>query len=218
MRPAPAQVGDVVLDSYPFSVATEGHEPIVRAWRAAGVKGFAGYLGHMTPEKVRAVVDGGLLFTPVTVAGEYHDGAVDEIFQLRALGIPAGVHVWLDVEGEIVWNAGKDPKKLAAVKALIEGWNRDIARAGYRPAMYVGVPQPFTSAELYAFSAERYWHGQGSVRDRKGNLAEPFRDFGACRGWNMIQAAPSQVLGGVPVDFNMVFGDYKGQTPIMVAA
>ena len=222
MKIIKAKNGSRFLDSYPWSSAPERgdwHYDIARRWKAEErIAGFAGYLGHMTPAKLRALHDAGLWFTPVTVAGEYNDGAADEIAQLRALGIPAGAHVWLDVEGTAVWNAGKDPKKLAAVKDLIEAWNKDIRAAGYRPAMYVGVPQPFTSKELYAFSCERYWAGQGSVRDREGVLTEPFRDFANCRGWNAIQAAPSEVCGGVLIDFNFVKGDYKRDTFNVVAA
>lgn len=206
MRVDLARVGAVVLDSLPFSQA--GTADIAQDWKCAGVSAFCGYLGAMNAQRLDYILNAGLGFMPVSFAGEYEDGAQDEIAQIKALDLPQGVSVWLDLEGMKAFRS--DPITLGA---KVNAWARDIRAAGYMPCLYVGVPQPFTSAELYDLGVVRYWHGQGSVRDRHGNLAEPFRSFQACRGWNMIQAAPSQMLGGCLVDYNMVYGDYRKDVP-----
>lgn len=215
----PAPVGSLVVDSLPF--AGSGTLEQAKALKARGVSCLVSYLGAMTPAQLSKVFAAGLAFMPVTFAGEYKDGAADEIAQLRALGIPAGASVWLDLEGRAASLVDiKDPvEKEKAAKALfdlINKWADDIRAGGWMPCLYVGVPQPFTSAELYMLRVSRYWHGQGSVRDRFGALAEPFKSFSACRGWNMVQAAPSVTWGGVLVDANLVLGDYKGDVPAWV--
>lgn len=211
MKAVAAPVGALVVDSLPWSIGGTAEQ--AKALRALGVRGFVGYLGAMNAARLAALMAAGLAFMPVTFAGEYKDGAADEIRQLKALGIPAGASVWLDLEGTEAFRS--DPVKLAA---LINAWADDIRAAGWMPCLYVGVPQPFTSAELYSLRVSRYWHGQGSVRDRKGELAEPFRDWSNYRGWNMVQAAPSVTWAGVLVDANLILGDYKGQTPVWVVA
>lgn len=219
MRSAKAPVGSLVVDSLPF--AGNGKLEQAKALKARGVSCLVSYLGAMTRERLAIVLAAGLAFMPVTFAGEYKDGAADEIAQLKALGIPAGASVWLDLEGRAASLVDiKDPvEKEKAAKALAElvnRWADDIRAGGWLPCLYVGVPQPFTSADLYSLRVSRYWHGQGSVRDRFGQLAEPFKNYGACRGWNMIQAAPSVTWDGVLVDANLVLGDYKGETPVWV--
>lgn len=211
MKAEKAYVGALVVDSLPFSMG--GTLAQAKALKERGVACLVGYLGSINATRLKHVLDAGLAFSPVTFAGEYEDGPADEIGQLKALGIPAGASVWLDLEGMKAFKS--DPVQLAA---KINAWADAIKGAGYMPCLYVGVPQPFTSEELYALRVVRYWHGQGSVRDRFGNLAEPFRSFSACRGWNMIQAAPSVTWAGVLVDANLVLGDYRGEVPAWVVA
>ncbi len=206
MRNEQAKVGAVVVDSLPFSQS--GTAAQARALKASGVDALAGYLGAIDPIRLNNVLGAGLGFLPVTFAGEYLDGPNDEIGQLKALGIPGGVTVFLDLEGLKAFQA--DPVKLAA---QIDTWAMAIAAAGYIPGLYVGVPQPFTSQELWSLKVQRYWRGQGSVRDRNNALAEP----SGC-GWCMTQMFPSYTRGGVWVDSNMVGHDYRGRTPSWAVA
>lgn len=209
MKVEPAKVGEVWLDSLPF--CTGGTYEMARAWKAQGASGFLGYLGVINQTRLDYIFKAGLKFSPVTLAGEYEDGPSDEIGQLKALDIPQGAHAWLDLEGLKAFKS--DPIMLGG---KVNAWGRGIRSAQYGSALYVGSPQPFTSAELWDLEVNRYWHGQGSMRDRHGMLAEPFRSLGACRGWNMIQASPSQMFGGCLVDFNMMLGDYRNETPMVV--
>lgn len=203
MKTELARVGARVVDSFPFSLA--GGAPQARALKAAGVDGLVGYLGSMSAARVGHLLDAGLSFMPVTIAGEYRDGADDEIRQLKALDLPAGCTVWLDLEAE--------KADAAIVIGQINAWAKAIAGAGYQPGLYVGVPQPLTSDELWSLSTVRYWRGMGSTRDRKNALAEPAR----C-GWCMTQVYPTQIAGGVKVDFNIIGQDYLGRVPSWVVS
>lgn len=196
-----ATVGARGVDSLPFSMGGTAAQAL--ALRASGVDFLVGYLGVINAQRVGYVLSAGLAFMPVALAGEYNDGPDDEISQLVALGVPKGVTVWLDLEG---LNAFKSDPVILAGK--INLWADKVNAAGYVAGLYVGVPQPFTSDELYALHVKRYWRGQGSVRDRFNALAEPTK----C-GWCMTQTFPSVVRAGVLVDVDIIGQDYQGRVP-----
>ncbi len=206
MKVENAKVGAVVVDSLPFSQA--GTAAQAKALKAAGADGVAVYLGVVSKERVAFVLAAGMGCFAVTLAGEYNDGPNDEIGQLKALGLPQGKHVFLDMEGMAAYKT--DPLVLIA-KA--NAWADGIRAAGYKPGLYVGNPQPLTSAELWALHVEFYWKGQGRCVDRNNNLAEPT----GC-GWCMTQMWPSHSRGGVWVDSNMAGQDYKGRSLTWVVA
>lgn len=204
MKAVNIPVGACVVDSLPFS--TGGTAAQAKALKESGVVALAGYLGAMNPTRLKYLLDAGLGYVPVTFAGEYEDGPNDEVSQLKALGIPPGTTVFLDLEGMKAFKS--DPGMLIA---KINDWATAILAAGYVPSLYVGVPQPLSSEELYALKVQRYWRGQGSVRDRNNKLAEP----SGC-GWCMTQMFPSITRGNTWVDCNMVGQDYRGRVPTMV--
>lgn len=181
-----------------------------RALREAGVHGVAGYLGSITAARVAVILAAGMAYLPVTFAGEYSDGPNDEIGQLRMLNVPPGTSVFLDLEGMKAFR--EKPEELIA---KINAWADGITAAGYVPCLYIGVPQPLTSAELYALRVRGYWRGQGSIRDRSNALAEPT----GC-GFMITQMYPSRNLGepATWVDCNMIGQDYKGRVPCWVVA
>lgn len=206
MSVEPVPVGARLFDSVEFSQG--GTAKQAEAIRDAGADGVFGYLGSFTPARLHAVFSAGLGFMPVTYGGEYEDGAEDEVRQLEALGVEKGVTVYVDMEGLKAFHS--DPKTMIT---KLETWAVGISAAGYQPGIYVGVPQPLTSDELYHLKGiVRYWRGMGSTRDRNNGLVEP-----AC-GWGIWQAAPSVRRGGVLVDANMVTGDYKGRLPAWMVA
>lgn len=205
MKIETAKVGSVVVDSLPFSQS--GTDVQAKALRASGADAVVGYLGVINAARVGYVLAAGMAFIPVTLAGEYNDGPNDEIAQLAALGLPKGTTVFLDLEGMAAYKT--NPAELIA---KVNAWADAVTSAGYVAGLYVGVPQPLTSEELYALRVQRYWRGQGSVRDRNNALAEP----SGC-GWCMTQMYPSHFRGGVWVDVNMVGQDYKGRVPSWVS-
>lgn len=217
MRVEVAHVGARGVDSLPFSQG--GTEAQANALKATGIDFFVGYLGAMTKARLAFVMAAGLAFMPVTFAGEYKDGAADEIAQLRALEIPEGASVWLDFEGLDPWNMGKTAAGRADLARLINAWAKDIAAAGYMPCLYVGAPQPLTGADLYALGVVRYWLGIGRCVDYSGKDAYP-----AC-GWSMRQDWHNEGSRGVNwrgtgvfVDTNAIQCDHRGRLPAWVVS
>src|SRR5690348_11289341 len=98
MKIETAFVGARGVDSLPFSQSGTAEQ--AQKLAARGVDFLVGYRGVRNAARVGYVLDAGLAFMPVTLAGEVFDGAADELAQLRALGIPPGCTVWLDVEGK----------------------------------------------------------------------------------------------------------------------
>lgn len=209
MKVETAFVGARLVDSLPYSQG--GTRAQAEALKDTGVDGVIGYLGAMSRARLGYILDAGLSFMPVTFAGEYTDGAVDEIEQLRALGIPAGCTAWLDLEGLKAWHT--DPLVLIG---LLEKWAHAIAAGGWMPGLYVGAPQPLTGKELYGLPFVRYWLGIGRCVDRTGDDAYP-----AC-GWCVRQDWHNHGVGmlwkdtGVCVDTNGVQCDHKGRLPVWV--
>lgn len=210
MRATPASVGARGADSDPFSRSADAARAAML--RSSGIDFVFGYLGTITLAFVQIVLAAGLGFMPVTYAGEYEDGPNDEIAQLKALGIPTGVSVWLDLEGLKAYHSD-----IPTLIAKINAWADGIAAAGWMPCLYVGAPQPLTSAELHALHVVRYWKGQGRCVDRFNALAEP------TNGWCLTQMWPSVLwpeghAAQVLVDLNIVGEDYKARLPVLVVA
>jgi hypothetical protein len=205
MKVVNVEVGSVVVDSLPFSQAGTPAQALGLLDRK--VRCLVGYLGAINKDRIKFLHDCGIGYMPVTFAGEYKDGPADELAQLKALCIPEGTTVWLDLEGKVAW----DTEPTSLIK-MLEAWSKPIVAAGYIAGLYCGVPQPLTSSELWKLSGfTRYWKGQGRQVDRNGRLAEPE----GC-GWCMYQMFPSITMGGLLVDANMVGQDYRGRVPTMV--
>ncbi len=200
----PAPVGCRIVDSLQFSQT--GTASQAQALKAAGCEGVAGYLGVMSAQRLKYVLDTGMGCLPVTLAGEYLDGGVDEVAQLHVLQVPLGASVVLDMEGLDAYNT--DPH---IIIDRVNAWASAVGLAGYVPWLYVGSPQPLTSDQLWKLQVRGYWRGQGRIVDHSGALAEPT----GC-GWSMVQAYPSVTIGAVLVDCNQVSQDYKGRVPMMV--
>lgn len=203
MKAQKATVGARGVDSYPYSVGGTASQAC--ALKASGVDFFVGYLGVISKERVENLLSAGLAFMPVTVADQY-DGA-KSVAQCKALGLPAGVTVWLDLEGNIAFRT--PPQELIA---KINAWADAVKAAGYEPGIYVGSPQPLTSAELWSLRVVRYWNALSREQDRTGALAEP-----KC-GWCMWQMHPSLMWrdSGVYVDVNMIGQDFLNRLPTWV--
>lgn len=211
MKVANAFPGARGVDSLPFS--QNGNADQAKRLAASGVEFFVGYLGAMNATRLKHVLDAGLAFMPVTFAGEYKDGTADEIAQLKALGIPAGATVWLDLEGINAWNTPADE-----LVKLINAWARDIKAGGWMPGLYVGAPQPLTGKQLYSLGVVRYWLGIGRCIGKDGLDAYP--DCGWCmrQDWHGQKTGMMWKNTSVFVDTNSVQCDHKGRLPVWVVA
>ncbi len=202
MKIIDAPVGSLIVDSLPFSQA--GISTQAMNLKTSGVFGVAGYLGVINSVRLGYVLAAGLGFMAVTLAGQY-DGPT-AVKQAQALALPKGSTIFLDVEGLTAFHAN-----IPDLTAKINAWGTAIVAAGFIAGLYVGVPQPFTSDELWKLNVQRYWKGQGSVRDRNNALAEPTK----C-GFCVTQAYPSVQRGGTLVDVNMVGQDYLQRVPSLI--
>lgn len=206
MRTEAARAGALVIDSLPFSQG--GTLAQAKALRAEGVDCFVGYLGAMNATRLGYLLDAGIAFMPVTfgMSPKYYSGPTT-VAQCKELGLSAGCSVWLDLEGLPAFHT--DPEMLIA---NANAWALAVQEAGFMPCLYVGVPQPLTSAELWSLRHVRYWHGQGIIKDLHNTLAAP-----RC-GFCMTQKYPSTHRGGLLVDDNTLQADKLGRVPSWAVA
>jgi hypothetical protein len=202
-------VGDLGADSYVASKAgTDAH---FQSLRKVGLKFFIGYLGHVTPERLKSILQAGLDFMPVTLgmaAGVKLDGALGAswgsktVAHCQKLGLPLGVTTWLDLEGA--------PQTPSLIMSYVREWAKKVSLAGFNPGLYVGAGAQLSSSELYSLPVYRYWQSLSRETSMKGEIVEP-----AC-GWCAIQLYPSVTVGGVLIDYNVIQKDYKGRLPVAV--
>jgi hypothetical protein len=188
---APAKVGARGCDSLAFSEGGGAGE--AAALKAAGIDYFVGYLGSVTPARLAAILGAGLAFMAVTFADRF-DGP-STVAQCKALGLPAGCTVWLDLESAP-----------AVTADTINTWAAAVRGAGYDPGLYVGCNQPFDPAALHALGVDRYWRAPGAIPDPAGS------------GFCMYQLWPSVTWAGVLVDVDFVQQDWQGRVPYWVTA
>ncbi len=163
------------------------------------------YLGSVTPEELKGILAAGLAFMPVTFGGSF--SGPDAAAYCKGLGLPAGVTVWLDVEG---WKSAAD---VAELTSKINAWAAAIKAAGYDAGIYVGAGSLLDSHELYALPVDRYWHSLSRVVDRFNNLAEP--ECGWCQ-YQLVDTEPMAADGKpypIPIDINVIQKDYRLRLP-----
>jgi hypothetical protein len=206
MKTEKATVGARGIDSLPYS--QKGTSAQARALRASGIDFVVLYLGVVTPHILDDVLDAGLAFMPVTLAGRYDGSAT--VNACKALGLPAGCTVWLDLEGMPSFQTS--PQDLMA---KIDAWAAAVIAANYQPGLYVGAPQPLTGDELYRLKVVRYWKAPSRVIDRNGTAW----DGPAC-GFCMYQCWPQGTWRdtGVLVDVDFIQQDFHGRLPSWVVA
>lgn len=209
MRVEKAFVGARGVDSVQFSMG--GSATQAEALKRKGIDFFVGYLGAMNAARLAAVLAAGLAFMPVTYAGEYEDGAEDEIAQLKALGVPQGTTVWLDLEGQKAFDTPS-----AQLIAKINAWADKIIAAGYLPGLYIGSPQPLTGDELAKLKVVRYWKAPSRVFDHDGKAWDGPSAIGFC----MWQMWPSVMWfdTNIFLDVDFIGQDFKGRVPTWVVA
>jgi hypothetical protein len=127
--------------------------------------------------------------------------------KLRALNLPAGLTLFIDLESM----GGLPADKIAHANAAAAV----IVKMGFIAGGYIGAGVGLTSAELYALLVTLYWKSGSIVLDRNGQHAEP-----GC-GWAVVQGMPFdyKVPGGGPeVDLDVVWEDYRGRTVVVLRA
>ena len=157
----------------------------------------AGYIEKTTVAELSAQLAAGIAFLPVTYALDFD--STSQIARLKALGIPRGVTVFLDVEG-----VGLSP---ATLIVKINAWAAAMVAAGYEAGLYVGAGIPLSDVQIYALAVTRYWHSVSRVPDP------------SVRGCCIRQLRPDDVSPtGADVDVDVTEPDYEGGLPTLAAA
>jgi hypothetical protein len=184
------------VDSYQKPTAAQA-----KALFADGFKYYGRYIDAGFDVAERDMLFGiGFKILPLTVAptgialnaavGLSRGGA--EVRRLMALGAPSGISCILDLESTT--GPSND------ITAYVNAWNSVLKGAGYQAALYVGMPQPLTAAQLYALDVTRYMKSISAVPEV------------AC-GWCCIQLEPGDVsMHGMRVDVSVTCQDYRGRS------
>lgn len=197
-----------------FDANTPLTTPVAAAFVQSGFRFCVRYLSRSTPggkgdltrTEAQAILAGGLAlmavqhvlnpgWTPSLELGtRYGDAAVANA---QAAGLPGGINIWLDLEGV------KADVSAGEVIAYCNEWFGIVARAGYRPGLYVGAEAILTGDELYwRLKTKHYWRSGSKVPDL------------AMRGYQLIQritAAPDEV-NGIEIDRDVTVTDAFGDT------
>lgn len=137
---------------------------------------------------------------PTTELGRtYGDNAV---CHARAIGLPGGVTIWLDLEGV---HGSADS---GTVIEYCNAWHRRVEDGGYHPGIYVGVDCRLSGEQAFGqLHMTAYW--------RSGTAGTE----GPTRGYCMAQSIiPGDRVGGVEIDRNIVMEDNLGTTPYWATA
>jgi hypothetical protein len=115
----------------------------------------------------------------------------------QSIGLPAGVAVWLDLEGINGSTSAID------VVNYCNAWFGAVSTAGYVPGIYVGANCILNGDQLYYdLTVAQYWKSGSNVPTV------------TTRGFCMVQTiSDSYNLAGVSYDQNVVQADNMGNTP-----
>lgn len=188
-----------------FDTDTKLNLTIAKLFRQSGYRFCLRYISldaensaDLDAAEAQAILNAGLALMPVqhvryagwspdaTSGMQTGKNAADNAIHV---GFPAGINVWLDLEG-IDPNAAPD-----AVIAYCNSWYDAVAKVGYVPGLYVGANSILDGQQLYAsLKFQHYWHSLSIVPNV------------AVRGYQMIQSDGGTVHG-VGIDKNLTQSD-----------
>ena len=115
-------------------------------------------------------------------------------------GLPAGVNVWLDLEGIAQGTSSDD------IIGYCNNWFAAVAAGGYEPGIYVGYNVFLTADQLYfGLRTKSYWRAAGEIPDVSN------------RGYQMKQLTDNPGSTN-PFDYNVTMNDAFGGTVRWLAA
>jgi hypothetical protein len=215
--PPPGHVQDAPPGAKGFDTDTPLTAKAAAAFVKAGFRFAIRYLsleagsgaGDLTDAEARVILGTGLALMAVQHVEASGWRSIGELGQrrgqaaaenARAAGLPAGVSLWLDLEG-VALNAAS-----AEIIAYCNAWFGAVGEAGYAPGLYVGAGAGLTGAQIEGLSCRRFWQS-GSVVPALPN-----------RGYCMTQSISSHyVLGGVAYDLCVVHDAPGGEPPVWLA-
>lgn len=102
----------------------------------------------------------------------------------QQIGFPAGVNVWLDLEGVSPSAAAAD------VDAYCRAWYAAVSGAGYVPGVYIGWEPGLSGQQLYALPFQHYWAAYNV-----DGVSTPHP-----RGYQLVQSSGSGNVGTLSTD------------------
>lgn len=157
---------------------------------------YVGYTQQMTENDLGYALQSGL--GVMLVQGYYDDMVSNQsgaswgqtaVDQAESIGYLKGCVLWLDLE-----NVTQSSSKTII---WCNEWAAVVSNAGYIPGLYVGVPQPLSSLQLYRLNFSHYWKSESSDTENV-----------ATRGYQMFQSADGDI------DEDEVEVDNEGGLPI----
>lgn len=157
--------------------------------------------GDLSPEEANDILQGGLCLMPVQHVEEPGWSPTTEIGQehgsnaatnAQAIGFPAGVNVWCDLEGVGSSASAQD------VTNYCTAWITAVSAAGYVPGLYVGSEAGLTSEQLYDLPFQHYWQSCSQVPGV------------AVRGYQMVQTLVEGLVNGIGIDHDRTQTDNEG--------
>jgi hypothetical protein len=168
----------------------------------------------LTASEAEGILGGGLALMPVqhvqkgrwvpaaTLGGDYGAAAVHHA---QSVGFPAGVNVWLDLEGVKVGTPPED------VVAYCNRWFDTVSDAGYVPGLYVGADPGLDGHDLFwRLRTKHYWASASWIPDV------------AIRGYQMKQSRESHIVvipgqPGIQICRDVCLPDALGATPLWLS-
>ena len=121
----------------------------------------------------------------------------------RAMGVPAGVHLFADVEGNAARRSGRN-----GCKEWIEAWAAAVSGGDvYKAGLYIGDPGvPLTFAQLYGLRGiTSYWSAANAP------VAPLPRGYA-------VEQDPITEVAGIQCDTDTIRADRFGDVPVLACA
>lgn len=158
---------------------------------------------NLSEQEATDILNAGLALMPVQhvrAAGWFPDQTLGQedgqqaAAMAQAIGFPAGVSVWCDLEEVNPAAQAQD------VMAYCRAWHRAVRAGGYSPGLYVGAGALLTGQQLFDLPFQHYWRSSSHVPDIPN------------RGYQLVQLSPSISLNGILVDVDVAVPDEKGES------
>lgn len=169
----------------------------------------------LTAAEARAILDAGLAlgvvqhvesaesWSPTAAKGTTNGKIAAK--EATAIGIPAGVCVWCDLEGVATRTAAQ------SVIDYCNSWHSAVAAAGFVPGLYVGYHCGLTATQLYrSLRFTHYWSAYNLNADQAPTVRGAQMRQGVARGLDRVDGFD------VGFDTDVVVGDKLGGFPTFV--
>lgn len=165
--------------------------------------------GDLSPAEANNILAAGLALMPVQhvlrpgwspTAALGTTNGTHAAANAAAIGFPAGVNVWCDLE---VVAAGTTADE---VTGYCNAWSDAVSAGGYVPGLYVGADIVLTGPQLFELKFEHFWKSESRVP------AIPVR------GYQMVQTMVPKPVNGIGIDKNVTQTDAQGGQVLWLVA